>query len=233
MPAAERLALVRGFAMSNYVLKYKRGEEVKYISHLDFIRFIQRVIRRAGLSMSFSQGFNPHPLMSVALPLSVGVTAVGELMKIAFEEDYAEEELKGIINSALPKGFEIVKVKKTQGKEIDFAQLDRAVYVCKCELKDCSAPDINAFLENKVVNVMKKSKSGIKEADIRPHIHSLEITDESNGELTLKMCVDAGNAYNLKPDTVIEAMKKYTDGFDVEFYNVHRSALLSGNAEIL
>lgn len=219
--------------MSNYVLKYKRGEAVKYISHLDFVRFIQRVIRRAGLAMSFSQGFNPHPLMSVALPLSVGVTADGELMKISFEEDYGEEELKKLINSAFPKGFEIIRVKRTEGKEIDFSTLDRAIYICRCQLKDCPAPDIDAFLENKAINVMKKSKSGVKEADIRPHIHSLEIIDEANNEITLKMCIDAGNNYNLKPDTVIEAMKKYIDGFDVEFYNVHRSALLAGDREIL
>ena len=219
--------------MSNYVLKYKRGEEVKYISHLDFIRFIQRVIRRAGLSMSFSQGFNPHPLMTVAMPLSVGVTADGELMKIGFEEDYDEDKLKKCINDAFPKGFEIVNVKKVVGKEIDFAKLDKAKYICRCELKNCSAPDIKAFLDNKELKVMEKSKSGIKEADIRPHIHSLSMKDEKNGEIVLQMCVDAGNLYNLKPDTVIEAMKKYIDGFDVEFYNVHRRALLAGDRELL
>ena len=219
--------------MSNYILKYKRGEEVKYISHLDFIRFIQRVMRRADLPMSFSQGFNPHPLMSVALPLSVGVTADGELIKIGFEKDFKEDELKEIINNAFPPGFEVVKVKKLEGKEIDFTKLDRAIYVCRLELSNAVVPDISAFLKNREIKVMKKSKSGIKEADIRPHIHSLELLGCDGNEITLKMCVDAGNNYNLKPDTVIEAMQKYIDGFLVEFYNVHRSALLCGDKELL
>ena len=61
--------------MSNYVLKYSRGEEVKYISHLDFVRMFHRAVRRAGLPMSYSHGFNPHPVMTVAMPLSVGVTS--------------------------------------------------------------------------------------------------------------------------------------------------------------
>ena len=76
--------------MSKYVIKYSRGDEVKYISHLDFVRFIHRVIRRANLPMEFSQGFNPHPVMTVAMPLSVGVTASGELMKIGFDGEFSE-----------------------------------------------------------------------------------------------------------------------------------------------
>ena len=218
--------------MSNYVLKYKRGEEVKYISHLDFIRFIQRVIRRADLPMSFSQGFNPHPLMSVALPLSVGVTADAELIKIGFEGDFSADEIKDTINNAFPPGFEIVAAKRIEGKEIDFAKLDRAIYVCRLELSADTIPDIDAFLKNPEIKVMKKSKSGVKEADIKSHIHSLEIIGHNGNEMELKMCVDAGNNYNLKPDTVIEAMQKYIDGFGVEFYNVHRSALLCGDKEL-
>ena len=91
--------------MSDYVIKYMRGEEVKYISHLDFVRFIHRLIRRCDLPMAFSQGFNPHPIMTVALPLSVGVTADGELMKISFEGDFEPEFIKDTINNAFPKGF--------------------------------------------------------------------------------------------------------------------------------
>ncbi len=220
--------------MSNYVLKYKRGEEVKYLSHLDFMRFFQRVLRRAGLPMSFSKGFNPHPIMTVAMPLSVGVTADGELIKIGLEADYDGDDLKKVINYALPKGFEIVAAKKlSDSKEIDFAALDRADYICRCELKGNIIPDVKEFLANKELLVMKKTKSGIKEADIRPHIHKLKIIPEDNNEITIKMRVDAGNNYNLKPDTVIEALKKYTDGFDVGFYNVHRCALLAVNKELI
>lgn len=219
--------------MSNYVFKYKRGEEVKYISHLDFIRFIQRVVRRAGLSMMFSNGFNPHPIMSVALPLSVGVTADGELMKIGFEGEYDENELKNTINSAFPNGFEITAVRRIEGKEIDFTKIDRAVYTCTCELNESCTPDLDKFMANEEIKVMKKSKSGIKEADIKSHIHLLEIIGNENKEITIKMCVDAGNLYNLKPDTVIEAMKKYIDGFEPVFYRVHRNALLSEDKELI
>ena len=220
--------------MSKYILKYTRDERVKYISHLDFIRMFHRAVRRSGVNFLFSEGFNPHPVMTVAMPLSVGVTSDGEYMKGGFEDEFSTEEIKNRINDALPPGFEIKSVYKLKAKEIDLTKIQFADYKVLVELKEGSIyPDVKKFLNENSLVVIKKSKSGEKPSDIRPHIHSLEITDESNGELTLKMCVDAGNAYNLKPDTVIEAMKKYTDGFDVEFYNVHRSALLSGNAEIL
>lgn len=218
--------------MSNFVLKYRRGEEVKYISHLDFVRFIQRVIRRADLPMAFSQGFNPHPLMAVALPLSVGVTADAELMRISFEGDFSAEFIKDTINKAFPKGFEVIDVREYFAKEYDFTKINRAEYIVKCEVFDGIVPDIDRFLQNDTINILKKSKSGIKEADIKPHIHSLELIGKEENIVTFKMCVDAGNTYNLKPDTVIEAMQKYDENFKVEFFSSHRCRLLCDDKEL-
>lgn len=215
--------------MSKYVIKYSRGDEVKYISHLDFVRFIHRVIRRANLPMEFSQGFNPHPIMTVAMPLSVGVTADAELMKIGFDGDFSEDFIKDTLNENMPTGFKIVDVKKD--KNYDFSKLDRAEYIVN--IKTESKIDIDDFLKNSELKVMKKSKSGIKEADIRPHIHSIENISDFEGGFSLKMCLSAGNNYNLKPDTVIDAMKKYILDFSPEFYTVHRVKLLSGKKEII
>ena len=217
--------------MSKYVLKYGRGEEVKYISHLDFVRFIHRVIRRADLPMEFSQGFNPHPIMTVAMPLSVGVTSDSEYMKIGFDGDFTEEYIKNTLNENMPKGFEILAVRKDEGKKYDFSKLDRAEYIVKIETNDNF--DIKTFLENKELKVMKKSKSGIKEADIRPYIHNISEVSEEENALTLKMCLAAGNIYNLKPETVIDAMEKYSNDFKAEFFVVHRAKILAGNKELI
>lgn len=217
--------------MSNYVLKYSRGEAVKYISHLDFVRFIHRVIRRADLPMEFSKGFNPHPVMTVAMPLSVGVTSDSEYMKIGFSGDFSCEYIKDAINSAMPEGFKILAVKKDEEKKYDFKKLDRAEYIVKIETDD--KIDIKAFLANGELKVMKKSKSGIKEADIRPYIYEITEISSGDGVLTLRMCLASGNIYNLKPETVIDAMKKYSDGFNPEFFLVHRAKILAGNKELI
>ena len=218
--------------MSNYVLKYSRDERVKYISHLDFIRTFHRTVRRAGLLMSFSQGFNPHPVMTIAMPLSVGVTSDSEYIKIGFQEDYSEQEIMEKLNASLPVGFKILAVRKTEGKELDFAKLDRVIY--DVELEWCGQPfDAEKFLENKELKVMKKSKSGVKEADIRPYIHSFEVLNQKDNKMKIKMCLSAGNNYNLKPDSVIDAMEKYTEEFKVEFFATHRAKILAGNKELM
>ena len=80
---------------------------------------------------------------------------------------------------------------------------------------------------------MKKSKSGVKEADIKPYIHSLEITETDGVYLTFNMCVAAGNIYNLKPETVLDAIAKYQPDFEVEFASVHRKRILAGDVEYL
>ncbi len=216
--------------MSNYIIKYTRDERVKYISHLDFVRLFHRAVRRADLPFMFSQGFNPHPIMTVAQPLSVGVTSDCEYMSVGFDGDFSNEELKERINKALPPGYSIADVKKVNSKkEIDLTTLDRAVYIVELEYE--GNIDIDEFLSNDTLTVMKKSKSGIKESDIRPYIYNLKLLEKENNIMTLEMCIALGNTYNLKPETVIDAMEKYSDNFKCIFFSSHRKSMRSGDIE--
>ncbi len=221
--------------MSNYVLKYTRGPRVRYISHLDFIRMFHRAVRRADLNMVFSQGFNPHPVMTVAMPLSVGVTSDGEYMKIGFMDGfgYTEDSIRERLNLSLPAGFMVTDIRRVEGKELDFAKLDRARYEVEVELENPVELDTGVFLNNPELNVMKKTKSGEKETDIRPYIYTLEVLSQTGINMTLVMCVAAGNSYNLKPETVLSAMEKYIPGFQVKAVLIHRSAILAGEKEFL
>ncbi len=214
---------MRGFVMSNYVLKYKRGSVVKYISHLDFVRLFHRTVRRSGVSFIYSQGFNPHPVMTVAMPLSVGVTSDSEYLKVGFEDDFSPEEIKDRINKAFPEGFEITEITKLSGKEIDFSKIKKAEYIVDIETNDDI--DIDKFFEYSEIKVMKKSKSGIKEADIKPYIYGIEKSGREGNVIKLKMCLACSQVYNLKPDTVIDAFSKYL-GTDIEFISVHRNKLI-------
>ncbi len=219
--------------MSNYVLKYKKGEEVKYLSHLDFVRMFHRTVRRSGLPMSFSQGFNPHPIMTVAMPLSVGVTSDCEYMKIGFDGDFSGEEIKNKLNNAFPKGFEILAAVKTEGKEHDFNKLDRAEYLIEAELEKPYVPDIEDFMANEKILVMKKSKSGIKEADIKPYIYKLRIKEAKDNIILFDMIIAAGNNYNLKPETVLDAIKNYQPEFNPVFSMSRRTLVLAGDKELI
>ena len=217
--------------MSNYILKYSRDDRVKYISHLDFMRLFHRAVRRSGLPFVFSQGFNPHPIMTVAQPLSVGVTSDCEFMKVGFDGEFSETELLIRLNSSMPPGYKVTAARKVEGKEIDITKIDRAVYTVEIECN--RAVDVEEFMANNELKVMKKSKSGVKESDIRPYIYELEHLSSDGKVQTYQMCLSVGSSYNLKPDSVIDAMEKYCDGFKAEFFAVHRNKMTWSGKEYI
>lgn len=217
--------------MSNYILKYSRDNRVKYISHLDFMRLFHRTVRRSGLPFMFSQGFNPHPIMTVAQPLSVGVTSDCEFMKVGFDGEFDEATLLERLNGALPPGYKILAARRVEGKEIDITKLDQAVYTVEVECE--GSVDIDKFLANPELKVMKKSKSGVKESDIRPYIYDLKLLKTDGNVQIYEMCLSVGSAYNLKPQSVIDAMEKYCDGFRAEFFTVHRNKMTWGGKEYI
>lgn len=213
--------------MSNYILKYTRGNHVKYISHLDFVRMFHRAVRRANLPFVFSQGFNPHPIMTIASPLSVGVTADGEYMKVGFDTELSEAEIKELLNRSLPDGFSIKSVTLTEGKEYDFNKISRAEYYIDAEAENPDIFNPEALLKQATIVVLKKSKSGEKETDIKQLIYLLEKAEPESGNIAFKLICAAGNNATLKPDTVIDAINKYLPDVGINFFSVHRKALLT------
>ena len=101
--------------MAKYILKYGRDDRVKFISHLDFVRCFHRSVRRSKLNFEFSQGFNPHPIMTIAQPLPVCVTSECEYMKVGFVTDLSESEIKDELNKSMPGGFFVYDVKQVFG----------------------------------------------------------------------------------------------------------------------
>ena len=218
--------------MSKYILKYTRDERVKYISHLDFIRMFHRTVRRSGVNFLFSEGFNPHPVMTVAMPLSVGVTSGGEYMKVGFTDEFSPAEIKEKINSSFPPGFEITEIHKLRGKEIDLTKIRFADYTVLAELAEgASVCDGKVLMDRESVVVMKKSKSGEKPSDIRPHIKMLSLASVDGNVATYKMQLSCSNDYNLKPETVISAMENLCDGFKTGFLCIHRDGLILPGSE--
>ena len=91
-------------------LRFKRGPEIKFISHLDIIRLWQRAFRRAGIPLAYSEGFNPHPRISLAAPLALGVTGEAELMDIFVAKQVSPHNLEAAVSRQLPPGMEILQV---------------------------------------------------------------------------------------------------------------------------
>lgn len=205
------------FALSNFYLIYERGENTKYVSHLDFVRVFGRAMRRAQIPIAYSEGFNPHPLLTFALPLPVGHTSECEILEIALAEELPKEEIVSKLNSVLPEG---ITVKEAFEGKSRLKKLDNAKYIVRPE----SLPDsVDAFLKMQEILIEKKTKSGIKETDIRPDIKEIKIKPDS-----MEMILSAGSRANLKPEIVIKAMNKYIAGYDSGDCSFHRKDIYDG-----
>lgn len=208
--------------MYDYYLIYEKTGRAKYISHLDFVRTYNRTMRRAGLPIAFSEGFNPHPLLSFALPLSVGYTSECELLELRLTQELGEDEIKDRLNAAIPEGIRILAVRKGRSR---MKKLRFAKYFVTPEVMPTS---VEAFMSLKEIVIAKKTKSGIKDTDIRPDIREIRLL---NGKM--EMVINAGSDRNLKPDVVMRAMNKYIPGYDSGDCEYHRVAIYDENMEII
>lgn len=208
------------FALSDYYLLYERDKRVKYVSHLDFVRMFGRAMRRAALPMAFSEGFNPHPLMTFALPLPVGYTSRCELLEFSLAEPRGTDEIKSLLNGVLPCGVNVFEVHEGKSR---MKKLDNALYSVTPE----NMPgDISDFIFRKEIIIEKKTKSGIKETDIRPDIKSIKSAGNS-----FEMILSSGSRANLKPEIVINAMNRYIDGYSSGDCEYCRLAIYDGDME--
>lgn len=219
--------------LMNIRTKFKRGDEVKYISHLDLMKVFERAIRRSRLPIAYSQGFNPHPGMVFGLPLGVGVTSEAEYADFEITDDnMAPSEFMTRLNEQLPKGLEILAAKPRASKQNIMATISASEYYVLAGVdKACSEKmlksGIRDFLAQNEIMVEKKTKSGLKNTDIRNMIFDLNIElqeADSFNLVKLSMLVSAGSKANLKPDLLTEALFNFL-GFDFEIEKIHRTKL--------
>ena len=209
--------------MSKYRIKYKKKEEARYISHLDFVRTITRTFKRAEIPIKYSQGFNPHIIMTVGLPLSVGVLSDAEYMDIELYEDIDTKKLVCDLNNNIPNGLEILSARKLEEGDTPLSKISLAKYIVGVECEgECN---LDLLMQNATLEVDKKTKKGITLTDIKPMIKNICYLYEKEGKNYYEMLLSAGNIQNLKPETVTLAMEKYSDNFKVEFVSVKREQM--------
>ncbi len=216
-----------------YRMCYEKGEQVRYISHLDFVRVINRAIRRSHLPVTYTQGFNPHPVFRIAMPISVGVTSECEYMEIDMEEYIEPQKAADAFNAIMPQGLNIKGACLLHEALQDFNAITTARYRVCVEMTNENTPDLVSFMGLDEVVMLKKSKSKEKEVNIRPDIHELTIDSKEGNIICFNIEVSSGSSYNLKPELVVDAMKKHLDAFDYTFLQVHRLALLTDGKALM
>ena len=172
------------------IASFYKHDEVRFVSHLDMQRLFQRAFRRAGLPLSYSKGFNPHPLLSFATALSVGYTSECEYFDVFLDEKIDADEFHSRVNAVLPEGVAVTKAVDagemktsltTLMRSADyFARLDFDREVTSDELENALA----SLLTGEII-VEKKTKGGMKDVDIRPLLISVNLIDCSEGSAIL------------------------------------------------
>lgn len=196
-------------------IKFRKNGVMKFIGHLDIMRYFQKAIRRAEIPIAFTSGYSPHMIMSFANPLGVGLTSDGEYFDIELTESIASKEAVRRLNEQMVDGMEIVSFvqipddKKSKGMSI-VAGADYLSSVKNGSLPEDLAEKLEAFYAQNEICVVKKTKKSEKEVDIRPMIYKLECR---NGGIYMR--VAAGSVQNLKPELVTEAFVRYL-GMDAE-----------------
>lgn len=196
-------------------IKFRKNGVMKFIGHLDIMRYFQKAIRRAEIPIAFTSGYSPHMIMSFANPLGVGLTSDGEYFDIELTESITSKEAVRRLNEQMVDGMEIVSFvqipddKKSKGMSI-VAGADYLSSVKNGSLPEDLAEKLEAFYAQNEICVVKKTKKSEKEVDIRPMIYKLECRD---GKIYMR--VAAGSVQNLKPELVTEAFVRYL-GMDAE-----------------
>lgn len=192
-------------------LIFKRDGAAKYLSHLDVFRTFARAFTRAEVPLAYSQGFNPHPYISIVHPLSVGVAGDNEILDFSIHA--SDVPNASIINSVLPPGLQVIHLYTPvhSVKEIAFAgYLFEFIY----DETLPSAESINTFFKSDVITVTKRTKSGIKPINLREVYKSIEFIESNAHTLTARALLNATNApVNPKYFTAALEMSELKPGF--------------------
>ena len=220
--------------MINFIdvrLFYTKTGSAKYISHLDVMRAFQRALKRSKIDFWYTEGFHPHLYLTFALPLSLGYESVAESVDFRLVSPMPYEEIVRRINAVLPVGFKAIAAGKPKmdAKKIRFADYEISFAAEEKDVEQTLADWYRCF-DREEVPVIKKTKSGEKEIDIKPHI-KLSKPEFKEGRYYFKARLASGVELNINPDLVFAAFQNFS-GFRPEDLKVKRMAVYNEKMEI-
>lgn len=209
-------------------MRFSKYGVLKFIGHLDVMRYFQKAMRRADIDIQYSQGYSPHQIMSFASPLGVGLTSAGEYMDIEVGHTDSSEESLSRLNAVMAEGIDVLSYKrlpeKSQNAMSSVAGADYELSFREgMEPKGSWQERLAAFYAQPSILIVKQTKKSQREVDLKPHIHELSVSGD-----TVRMRLTAGSAENIKPELVMEAFLK-SMGEELPKYAllIHRLDLLA------
>lgn len=226
-----------------------KGPEMRYTSHLDVARTLERALRRAGLPVAYSEGYNPQPRVIFASALALGATSDAEIIDFELESRLSPDIFAERLNQVLPRGLKVTAIREVPARSDSLAaRLDLAAYRLRVSIRPEStaekAPEelepwtrlIRAFLEQAEIPFKRTGgKRPEKVINMRPLIKQMQVVDLSGGTLVLDVVLKSGSRGNLRPDELVEALARFSEG-RIDFRGtceIHRTGLYTLDSGLL
>lgn len=192
-------------------LRFEKTGRAVYISHLDLMHTMQRAFNRAGLPLKYSEGFNPHPQIAIALPLSVGTGSLCEIMDFKLKEETDLAALPEKLTAVMPEGIRVLEAYEPQRKVAELKWL-RVEGFFEYDERDPGemAEALRRFFEQESIVITKKTKRGMGETDIRPGIRALgfEARKEDGQDGVWVEAVVSAQEPTINPELLAEALRQ-------------------------
>lgn len=206
-------------------IKYSKLGNLKFIGHLDVMRYFQKEIRRAGLDVSYSKGYSPHHIISFAAPLAMGITSDGEYFDGEFESVSTSKAMIDALNAVSVDEMHVTEcVLLPDDAKNSMSVVSASDYVitfeekCSTEEKSKLLGSVMDFMVQKEIVILKKTKKSEREENIKPGIMKCELRGDS-----MYMLLSTGSEYNLKPELVMQALYSFSGIEHNQFhYHIHR-----------
>lgn len=205
--------------MYKYAVGFSKTGTICYTSHLDIMRLFNRVIKRAGIKLAYSHGFNPHPKMVFAQPLSLGYTGLNEYIEIETTEDHEPGYIAEKLSEFMPPGLDIKGCERmAEGRKTLAAMTVAAEYMIEIPLAepvDMSDGEIAELYmsQDRIITLKKQKKKKVPvEIDIKPMIRQLQVSQQ-DGLIVIDTVLDSGSISNLSPELLI---KTFTERLGID-----------------
>ena len=211
--------------MQRLRIRFRRGQAVKFISHLDIMRLWQRALIRAGIPLAYSEGFNPRPRFSLAAPLAVGVTSEAELMDITLARPASPHFFTAAVSQQLPPGIEILQVHQVAPtlpslqSRVRYAEYEVGLEAEKGQKEVAAA--LASLLALKHLPWQHQRDTGPRHYDLRALIDDLRLIDWRGGSCTMWMRLRCDSGGSGRSEQVAAAL-----GFEQYPRSIHRTKLI-------
>ena len=214
-------------------LLFSKTADAIWTSHLDVMRIFQRAFLRAHIPIAHTQGYSPHPFVSVILPLSVGTASQCEILECTLEDkEISFQETQERLNQVLPEGIQVKEVYESSRKAKELTYLQARLELCYDSGIPFGASEmLNSLYSRETLEITKKSKKGETLLDIRPMIQSVQVQDHSPTQIWLDTVVCAQNP-SCNPLFLVTAIQTYLSQLAPDFVRCSREEVFDKEGRV-